>query len=78
MKILYKLDDLLLIKISDKKYYYGNGKNINSISFNANAFLRFNPYLEDAEDNEKVPDLVLKWIESHKNDSIINSKIMGD
>ena len=52
-----------IVRISDKKYYYGNGKDVNGFGISATQFLRFNPYMNYVEGrNIHVPEDIRKWI----------------
>ena len=44
-----------IVKVSENKYYYGNGETTNAFGISANQFLRFNPYMEKAK-NQSVPN----------------------
>ena len=67
MKLLYKNDDgVCIVKLSDKKYYYGNGKTFGGFGVEPNQFLRFNPYMKYVGDKEeKVPDPILEWLQEN-------------
>ena len=67
LTVEYKSDTgLYIIRISDKRYYYGNGKDINAVGISANQFLRFNPYLDYVKpDNLAVPTAIRGWIEKN-------------
>ncbi len=55
---------LYIIRISDKRYYYGNGDDVNGVGTSENQFLRFNPYMEYVADKSiPIPSDVRKWIE---------------
>ena len=43
-----------IVKVSENKYYYGNGETTNAFGISANQFLRFNPYMENVK-NQSVP-----------------------
>ena len=67
MKALYMSEDAYLIKIGNKKFYYGNGETLNAFAESAAHFLRFNPYMEDvSEDEIKIPEKIIKYIENKK------------
>lgn len=52
-----------IVKLDTNKYYYGDGKTINSIGISANQFLRFNPYMEYVADKDIKPsEPVVEWI----------------
>lgn len=56
-----------IVRISEKKYYYGDGKEINTFGISANQFLRFNPYMEYVGDKGIKPnDAVAKWINDNR------------
>lgn len=66
MKVVYQSDDLYLIEINRKKYYYGNGDNINAFGKSAVQFLRFNPYIEDvAEKKIAIPQKIIDYIKNN-------------
>ena len=44
-----------IVKVSENKYYYGNGETTNAFGISANQFLRFNPYMEKVK-NQSVPN----------------------
>ena len=55
-----------IVKISEKKYYYGNGETFGGFGIAPEQFLRFNPYLDYVGDKDlPVPDVVRKWIMEH-------------
>lgn len=67
LKLLYKNNGgTCIVKISETKYYYGNGKTFGGYGVAPNQFLRFNPYLDYVGDeNLPVPDVIRKWIAEH-------------
>ena len=67
LKLLYKNEDgVCIVKVSDKKYYYGDGKTFGGFGVSPNQFLRFNPNMEYVEDKEeKIPEQAIDWIEKH-------------
>ena len=68
MKVIYQSGNLYLIKISDNKYYYGDGDTRNNIGENAVQFLRFNPYMKDvSEENVIIPPKIVEFINKHNN-----------
>ena len=48
---------IYIVKISENKYYYGNGETTNAFGISANQFLRFNPYMEKTK-NPNVPNRI--------------------
>lgn len=57
---------LYIIRINEKKYYYGNGLDLNAVGISANQFLRFNPYFEYVEnENLPIPDEIRQWIKNN-------------
>ena len=46
---------IYIVKVSENKYYYGNGETTNAFGISANQFLRFNPYMEKVK-NQSVPN----------------------
>lgn len=64
MKVLYKNDETMIIKIKANLVYYGNGDSINAFGKNAAQFLRFNLYLTDvSEEDVAIPEAIKKAIE---------------
>lgn len=58
---------MFIIRLSENRYYYGNGKNINSIGSSANQFLRFNPYFDYVADKGVQPsEAVKKWLKENE------------
>lgn len=58
---------MYIIKLESDKYYYGDGKTINSFGSSANQFLRFNPYFNYvANDGIKPSDAVIKLINENR------------
>ena len=52
-----------IVRLSDGRYYYGDGKTINSFGISANQFLRFHPYMEYVGDKITLPsENVSDWI----------------
>lgn len=45
---------IYIVKVSENKYYYGNGETTNAFGISANQFLRFNPYMDKTK-NPNVP-----------------------
>ena len=45
---------IYIVKVSENKYYYGNGETTNAFGISANQFLRFNPYMDKTK-NQNVP-----------------------
>lgn len=70
MRTEYKSDDgFYIVRISDSKFFYGDGKTANGFGISANQFLRFNPYMTYVGDQNQTPsDEVVKWIEEHMQD----------
>ena len=48
------ISGIYIVKVSENKYYYGNGETTNAFGISANQFLRFNPYMEKTK-NSNVP-----------------------
>lgn len=70
MKVLYKNDETMIIKVKVDLVYYGNGDSINAFGKNAAQFLRFNPYLTDvSEENVAIPEAIKKAIEKHSSEN---------
>lgn len=66
--IVEYMDDtgLYIVRISEKKYYYGNGKDTNGIGIAPNQFLRFNPSMDYVSGkNIPVPQIIKDWISSN-------------
>lgn len=63
-KVMYKNDSgMYLIKVTEDRYYYGNGKTVNVFGGSANQFLRFNPYMKYVGDKEiKIPESIEEHI----------------
>jgi hypothetical protein len=55
------ISGIYIVKVSENKYYYGNGETTNAFGISANQFLRFNPYMEKAE-RQNVPKHIEKKI----------------
>ena len=52
-----------IVRLSNGRYYYGDGKTINSFGISANQFLRFHPYMEYVGDKITLPsENVTEWI----------------
>lgn len=67
MKALYMSDDAYLVKVENKKFYYGNGETLNAFAESAAQFLRFNPYMEDVSEKEaEIPQKVIDYINKNK------------
>ena len=49
------ISGIYIVKISENKYYYGNGETTNAFGISANQFLRFNPYMDKTK-NTNVPN----------------------
>ena len=64
MIVLYRDGSgMCIVRISEGKYYYGNGKNVNAVGVSPNQFLRFNPYFDYVEDKKEQPkEAVREWI----------------
>lgn len=55
-----------IVRVDEKKYYFGDGKEINAFGISPNQFLRFHPYMEYVGDKAVEPtDDIKKWIESN-------------
>ena len=67
MIVEYKdADGFYIIRLSNGKYYYGDGKTVNSFGISANQFLRFHPYMDYVgEQIEKPPENIITWIEKN-------------
>ena len=65
LKVEYKDGEFYIIRISENKYYFGDGETLNSIGISANQFLRFHPYMNYVDGNEKPPDKIIRWIEQN-------------
>ena len=67
IKLIYRNDSgVVIVRLPNGKYYYGNGKTFGGIGVEPNQFLRFNPYLRYVEDEEtEIPEDVIKWIRKH-------------
>ena len=60
-------DGFYIVRISDNKYYYGDGKTLNAFGISANQSLRFHPYMEYIGDrNEPASDDVAAWIAKNR------------
>lgn len=58
LKLEYKSkSDVYIVRVSENKYYYGNGETINAFGISSNQFLRFNPYMEKVE-SQSVPKYI--------------------
>jgi hypothetical protein len=67
MQVLYKNNGVYIVKISENKFYYGNGKDINGFGVHPVQFLRFNPYMEYVECQKiPVPNKIREYIVAHK------------
>ena len=49
------ISGIYIVKVSENKYYYGNGETTNAFGISANQFLRFNPYMEKTK-SQNVPN----------------------
>ena len=68
MKAIYQSGNSYLIKISDNKYYYGDGDTRNNFGENPVQFLRFNPYMKDvSEENVTIPQNIVEFIKKQSN-----------
>jgi hypothetical protein len=68
MKAIYQSGNSYLIKISDNKYYYGDGDTRNNFEENPVQFLRFNPYMKDvSEENVTIPQKIVEFIKKQSN-----------
>jgi hypothetical protein len=66
VQVLYKDGNTYIVKVSEGKYYYGNGTDRNGFGVHPVQFLKFNPYLEYvAKQNILVPKKIKSYIESH-------------
>ena len=70
MKAEYMSNDgFYIVRISEGRYFYGDGKTANGFGISANQFLRFNPYMTYIGDQDLTPsDEVIRWIEEHNQD----------
>ena len=68
MIIEYKdKDGFEIVRVSQGKYYYGNGKTINGFGVSANQFLRFHPYMEYVGDKSQMPnESISTWISNNQ------------
>lgn len=55
------ISGIYIVKVSENKYYYGDGETTNAFGISANQFLRFNPYMEKVE-SQSVPKQILEKI----------------
>ena len=65
LSVEYKDGEFYIVRISEKKYYFGDGETLNSIGISANQFLRFHPYMDYVGGSEKPPDKIVRWIEQN-------------
>ena len=70
MQVLYKSNGIYIVKINDKKFYYGNGKTINGFGVHPVQFLRFNPYMEYVANQDiPVPNHIQEYIKNNPEDT---------
>lgn len=67
LKTEYKGEDgFFIVRIDEKTYYFGDGKETNAIGISPNQFLRFHPYMEYVGDRMDEPSAsVKKWIDEN-------------
>ena len=70
LKVLYKNDaGVVIVRLSDDLYYYGNGKAFGGLGVAPTQFLRFNPNLEYVGDKkeelkQEIIDDILRKMDS--------------
>mgnify|MGYP003313244822 CR=1 FL=1 len=59
-------DGLQIVRISEKKYYFGDGETLNAIGISPNQFLRFHPYMNYVAGKGMQPtDKIKAWIKNN-------------
>lgn len=60
-------DGLQIVRITENKYYFGDGSTINAIGISPNQFLRFHPYMEYVGNtNTKPTETIEKWLKNYE------------
>ena len=60
---------IYIVKVSENKYYYGNGETTNAFGISANQFLRFNPYMDKTKNPngpKPIEDKIFEMLNENK------------
>ena len=59
-------DGLMIVRVSEGQYYFGDGETINAIGISPLQFLRFHPYMEYVGGNGIQPtEAMTQWIQEN-------------